>query len=101
MSERYDEGLLADYGGGDVAWWHDYIRAALGRSEYFYAAEIDRLRARVAELETAGHGLAAAYKGLCQMTGHDFDTIPESRYQHMVGLLAVPTQPGGSTDDHG
>lgn len=25
--------ILNDYGGGDVAWWHDYIRAEVGRLE--------------------------------------------------------------------
>jgi hypothetical protein len=33
---NYDAGLLSDYGGGNVEWWQDYIRAELGRSEQFY-----------------------------------------------------------------
>ena len=28
----YDAGLLSDYGGGNVAWWHDYLRAEIGRA---------------------------------------------------------------------
>lgn len=32
----YDAGLLNDYGGGDVDWWQDYIRAELGRAHDFY-----------------------------------------------------------------
>lgn len=39
----YDAGLLSDFGGGNVHWWQDYIRAELSRSHDFYAAEIIRL----------------------------------------------------------
>ena len=53
--DTYDAGLLNDYGGGDVGWWQDYLRAELGRAEEFYRnqhdsivaekdAEIERLR---------------------------------------------------------
>lgn len=38
----YDAGLLSDYGAGNVEWWHDYIRAELGRAHEFYQAQIDR-----------------------------------------------------------
>jgi hypothetical protein len=34
--DRYDAGLLGDGGGGDVDWWHDYIRAELERAHEFY-----------------------------------------------------------------
>lgn len=34
--EEYDAGLLNDFGGGDVGWWQDYIRAELGRAYDFY-----------------------------------------------------------------
>jgi len=44
MSEQYDAGLLGDGGGGNVAWWHDYIRCELNRAHEFYADEIERLR---------------------------------------------------------
>lgn len=44
MSNAYDAGLLGDGGGGDVAWWQDYIRAELERAHEFYQAEIDDLR---------------------------------------------------------
>lgn len=32
----YDAGLLSNYGGGDVEWWQDYIRAELNRADDFY-----------------------------------------------------------------
>ena len=35
----YDAGLLNDYGGGDVDWWQDYIRAELGRAHDFYTSQ--------------------------------------------------------------
>jgi len=43
--DTYDAGLLNDYGGGDVGWWQDYLRAELGRAEEFYRDQHDRLMA--------------------------------------------------------
>lgn len=28
----YDPGLLSDFGGGDVNWWQDYLRAEIARA---------------------------------------------------------------------
>lgn len=39
--DAYDEGLLADYGGGNVDWWQDYIRAVLGRAHEFYQTQVN------------------------------------------------------------
>lgn len=36
----YDAGLLGDGGGGDVEWWHDYIRMELERAHDFYASHV-------------------------------------------------------------
>lgn len=51
--ERYDAGLLNDFGGGDVGWWQDYIRAELERAHEFYASLYgpDALAARDARIE--------------------------------------------------
>jgi beta-galactosidase/beta-glucuronidase len=38
--EEYDAGLLNDYGGGNVEWWQDYIRAELGRAYEHYQSQI-------------------------------------------------------------
>ena len=37
--DTYDAGLLGDGGGGDVDWWHTYIRHGLERAHEFYAAQ--------------------------------------------------------------
>lgn len=37
--DAYDAGLLNDYGGGNVDWWQDYIRAELGRAHDHYMAQ--------------------------------------------------------------
>jgi hypothetical protein len=39
--EEYDAGLLNDYGGGDIDWWQDYIRAELGRAYEYYQSQLD------------------------------------------------------------
>lgn len=38
--EAYDAGLLSDYGGGNVDWWWDYLRAELGRAHDFYQSQL-------------------------------------------------------------
>lgn len=42
----YDAGLLNDWGGGNVEWWQDYIRAYIGRANEhwrdIHAAALDR-----------------------------------------------------------
>jgi hypothetical protein len=43
LADAYDSGQLSSYGGGNVDWWQDYIRAELGRAHDFYAEQIERL----------------------------------------------------------
>ena len=43
--EEYDAGLLNDFGGGDVEWWQDYIRAELSRAYDFYQSQVENLNA--------------------------------------------------------
>ena len=39
----YDAGLLNDYGGGNVEWWHNYIRNELQNSHDYYASIIENI----------------------------------------------------------
>ena len=64
----YDAGLLNDFGGGNVEWWQDYIRAELARAHDFYAswlpgaitaAELATLREKAAEADELRKKLAA------------------------------------------
>jgi hypothetical protein len=41
----YDAGLLNDFGGGNVEWWQDYIRAELERAHVHYTDQHDALSA--------------------------------------------------------
>jgi hypothetical protein len=36
----YDAGLLNDWGGGNVSWWQDYLRAEIGRANDFWRAQL-------------------------------------------------------------
>lgn len=38
--EDYDCGLINDYGGGDVEWWQDYIRAEIGRANDWWRSRM-------------------------------------------------------------
>lgn len=64
MSDRYDAGLLNDFGGGNVDWWQDYIRAEVERANDFHAllhehsdAVISDRDARIADLEAQNEWL--------------------------------------------
>ena len=35
----YDAGLLNDFGGGNVEWWQDYLRAEIGRANDFWRSQ--------------------------------------------------------------
>jgi len=37
----YDSGLLNDWGGGNVQWWQDYIRAEVGRCNDYWRSRIE------------------------------------------------------------
>jgi len=39
----YDAGLLNDFGGGNVEWWQDYIRAEIGRANNFWREQVSAL----------------------------------------------------------
>lgn len=52
--DRYDAGLLNDYGGGDISWWQDYIRCELDRAHEHYVGQFSAdaiTRARLDELQ--------------------------------------------------
>ena len=55
MDDRYDAGLLNDFGGGNVGWWQDYIRAELERAHDFYSTAL------------SGWALGAANATLCAL----------------------------------
>ena len=46
--DEYDVGLLNDWGGGNVAWWHDYLRYEIGRANAHWIQQTESLRAELA-----------------------------------------------------
>jgi hypothetical protein len=92
--DDYDAGLLNDFGGGNVDWWQDYLRAEIARANEHWRAQYDdqaawvrdladrlvaeeahtaALRARVAELEAENAALKdrAYHLAVAIMGGED------------------------------
>lgn len=85
--DTYDAGLLNDYGGGDVGWWQDYLRAELGRAEEFYRNQHDRIVAdRDAEIERMRHD-RDNWRGLAKIALAQFDALSEMAPPPQKGLL--------------
>jgi predicted enzyme related to lactoylglutathione lyase len=61
----YDAGLLSDFGGGNVYWWQNYIRAELGRAHDFYAAQFEATTVP----KSVADGLAEALGNSAAMLG--------------------------------
>lgn len=40
--DDYDAGLLSSYGGGDVGWWQDYIRAIIGQANDHWRTQFEK-----------------------------------------------------------
>lgn len=59
MSDRYDTGILNDYGGGNAEWWQDYIRAEIERANDFHADIHERNEATIAALKAENERLRA------------------------------------------
>jgi hypothetical protein len=51
----YDAGLLNDYGGGDVEWWQDYLRAEIGRANDYWREIHDQQNALMVKLYNQGY----------------------------------------------
>ena len=72
--DQYDAGLLNDFGGGNVEWWQDYIRAELGRAHDFYQSQVaapqpvsdDARDALVEALEEVTASLEWNAHGICR-----------------------------------
>jgi hypothetical protein len=39
--EGYEAGLLNDYGGGNVSWWHDYIRYEVDKANDWWRQQVE------------------------------------------------------------
>lgn len=94
--EAYDAGLLSDFGGGDVSWWQDYIRAELSRAHDHYQTQVAHPSTAGGEDRTA---FVAGYIGAAHRHAHG--STPISAIEHharlaadKAGYLAHPAQAG-------
>lgn len=108
--DTYDAGLLNDFGGGNVEWWHDYLRAELARAHDFYASQVTSppdAQPRIEALEKENALLRAAVMGhqkcrdvgLLNMTDDEVAQINDAHKKAVEAARArAALQPGG---DHG
>ena len=50
---EYDAGILNDWGGGNVDWWHDYLRYEIANANVHWAEQVESLRAELAACREA------------------------------------------------
>ena len=60
----YDAGLLNDFGGGDVDWWQDYLRAEIGRANDFWRVQAEAQAAELARLTRINSELVSSHNAL-------------------------------------
>lgn len=92
----YDAGLLSDFGGGNVEWWQDYIRAELGRAHDFYqsqaiatlTAEVSRLTGELERSRKECEGLREAALATAGMYGRDCRESMLRAFEQAVALSA-------------
>ena len=56
-TNEYDSGFLNDYGGGNVAWWHDYIRGEVARCNDFWREQLEQAQEEIEDLEEELRGI--------------------------------------------
>ena len=59
--DEYDAGYLSDFGGGNVGWWQDYVRAEIGRANEFCAVQYATLAAENAALKALVAEMVATF----------------------------------------
>jgi len=64
--DAYDAGILSDFGGGNVEWWQDYIRAELGRAHEFYQVQLSA----PSPAATVAEGVASAQDRIAYLEGY-------------------------------
>lgn len=90
----YDAGLLNDYGGGNVEWWWDYIRAELNRADQYYQTALahNELPGLIAEMRRLREALIA-------VEHHEIKGNPPE-YENAVGRMRVLARAAlGDSDD--
>lgn len=93
--DTYDAGLLNDFGGGNVEWWQDYIRAELARAHDYYQSQTTPPHPAdggdsVAELVEGARHLMADYEQL-----HAKYDLGESTGTMLTRAALAKFQPAG------
>ena len=91
--ERYDAGLLGDYGGGNVGWWQDYIRVELNRAHEFYDSQIAVVEARCKELEKALRTIISKYDAADFTTLYGYDRPLDDEIEAARYLTTIKPEP--------
>ena len=64
--QDYDSGYLNDFGGGNVSWWHDYIRAEVGACNEYWRSVLEAYAPPNQSLESDGAGASGCRATECK-----------------------------------
>jgi hypothetical protein len=97
--DAFDAGLLGDGGGGDIAWWQDYIRSLLGQADEHYREQVAALTAMTpVQEEGLGEKLAALREEVDRFrrpsarnlsTSDPITPLPTFQPRHLLGLALL------------
>jgi hypothetical protein len=93
----YDCGLINDYGGGDVSWWQDYIRAEIGRANEHWAEIVATKDAEITRFTQENERMREALKKIAKLCPEGSQNIsPGDAASHIArAALTIPDPAGG------
>ena len=78
MFDDYDSGYLNDYGGGNVSWWQDYLRAEIERCNTYWRVQAENSIDPLQSTITAQEETINRYQAL--MSKHIVGKCPQCNY---------------------
>lgn len=111
--DYYDAGLLGEGGGGEISWWHDYIRSELYRAHEFYQGQANAITRHLSQPAERGEAVAlpvpssidTSHKNQAFVTlgfgdQSQRDSFVKATRSHRTALYTAPPPAAGVLDEN-